>query len=79
MNSLLGAIAAPARADLDPRGVISEGDDRLEVWVGADDGWHVLAPGGKILGDGLEPDLGLEGVDGRPGRAPGHGMPRWQR
>ena len=30
----------------------------------------------KVLGDVLEPDLGLERVDGRPGRVPGHGMRR---
>jgi hypothetical protein len=39
----LGAIGTATRAELDPNGSITQGGDRLEVWVGADDGWHVPA------------------------------------
>ncbi len=43
MTTAIGAIASATRAQLDARGAITEAGDRLEVWVGADDGWHMPA------------------------------------
>jgi hypothetical protein len=40
---LIGSLGASIHAQLDGDGAITSDGDRLEVWVGADDGWHVLA------------------------------------
>jgi hypothetical protein len=39
----IGNLASPHRIDVDDRGTVFIGDDRLEWWVGAEDRWH-LAP-----------------------------------